>query len=923
MLNEIITHDEIKRALVGIKRPFFAHWIYFAKNKNRLDLIVEGLLQSNLINKPIDAIKYLSKLIPDEVLKNTKKVNYTDFQRAVTSRHLAKKLTEKIRQGSSIYEFRDKTTRYGVFGHTMAAQLFSGALTLAKTKQLGIFPEEQRPSHKKRKQPIAKKRTGTGLSKKFIEKIEKMHVGLLEIMSKGHAPTQTDEYRELLKYLDLVYDEHLAKVQGPEIYDAEDQYLSFLTVMTWVQVLLYYEKVGPGPLFSEIPVLKNSEDVGGGRLDILSVLSINGKAPVNGQIQKINNLTKKAEMFPSGGHVIRALSQQFGDYLHLLVTDWKFMVGDGVNGFKKKVNIIDKKDVEDKPLKKHENQIKRYLTFLVVSHSLAAGYSKLDETEMLWETGRLKLTGRLVYLFHDREPIIHEISLTTEEIKSVFQDQIVSSFSSAKVKSSFRVATNLAMEHVYRLLKVDLTKPVFVDNSLKLPFLEESTASKTNIPTISELIMERYEPVFMDPETRFIEIVGYKGEGEKKRPITEVHLDTVLKAGEQGIIDIVKTSTGIKICCPVHGEKTPSYFIDYGIGRGTCFGCDLRGAINIASIPNDIDVGTMRTVRWELEGLVIPPRHREIMECAQKILQSCFWGSRGEMYLHMDRKLNPRTSFYIMSAGFADERLIVGLLREGFSLEELHLYGFIDYAVGISPHSRTVKIFEKAGHSIENQKRLLDAKENKWGLPYSILEDKVTYPLEVHKVINSFYGRSVLPECPKHLRHRKIRAKETGMRHGGVNISWAVGSACSHAMIVEAPINMATLMETAVDLKCLTAIVGVNNPLLVEFLAQFKGDIILGFDFDPPKWIESKGNKKAHWGGETGQKNTVLFRDRIVEDYGFKGKVYDFTGGFVKNNPGIIYNDPNQYWVEQRKKISIFDNLQEIPEKYVHSMERE
>lgn len=917
MQNELITHAEIKQALVGMKRPFFANFIYVLKNKNnRLDLIIEGLLQAKQIEQTVEVIPYLSKLIPDEVLKNTKKVNWGDFSHGSTSNRLAKKVAEKINVQKATSDMRDKTTRYGVFGHTMAAELFSGSLVAAKTKQLGLFSENSLGQKKQvKKERESRKKSGTKIPVKLIEKIEKIHQGLLRSLLNGSAPYQTDQYRELLRYMDLIFGEHLLKVQGKEIYDPEDQYLSFLTVMTWVQVLVYYKEVGYGPLFDEIPVLRNSEDVGGGRIDIFTVLSIKGEKPKNGQLQKIYQLTKKSEMFPSGGHVIRALVQQFGDNQHLLVTDWKFMIGDGVNGFKKKINIIDKKDVQEKPLKKHEDQLKRYLTLLVVSHSLANGYSNLDETEKLWEKGSLKLSGRLVYLFHDCPPIIHEVSLTTEEIKSVFQEQIVSNFSSAKIKSSLRVATNLVLEHVDRLLGSKTTKQqIDTLNAPELDFSGHVFEVRSTAPAISSIIMEHYNPVFKDPETRFFEIVGYKG-GDKKKEEIEVHLDTVLKAGGEGKIDIIKTAAGIKFCCPVHGESTASCHVDFSIGRVTCFGCDVRGNINIASIPHDIEVGTMKSVRWELDKLTVPPRHREIMLCAQKILQASFWKSKGEEYLRVERKLTPSYSFTLMGAGFADDRLIVGLLEEGFSFEELYTYGFIDFASGITPQGRMVNIFEKAGISIQSQKRLIDAKTNRWGLPYSVLEDKVTYPLEVHKIINSFYGRSVIPNCPKHLRHRKLRAKETGMRHGGVNITWAAESNCSHIMVVEAPLNMATLFEITRDLKWLTVIVGVNNPLLVEMLAKFKGDIILGLDFDPPKWIE----KKKEWGGETGQSNTILLRDRLKNDYNFKGNVYDFTGGFVKNNPGVVYNDPNQFWVEWREKISIFDHLQEIPKEYIRS----
>jgi hypothetical protein len=920
---EIISLAEIKQALRGIKRPFFSKWVYFAKNKGFLDPIIDGLLQAKKVEKVENAIIYLSKILPDEVLENPKKINFGDFQNSSTSNHLVKKLIEEIEKKPRQSGFMDKTTRYGSFGHSMASRLFSGELIpdnvfvngdykSNQTVQSDLFPNGyQYELLNQQYSDIYKKKNHRRLLGKLIEKIEKDWKELVRIWSNGYPPMQTEKFKSLTKDLQLIYKDHVLKVFGEGI---EDEYLAYLTLMTWVTVLLYYKEVGNFPLFNEVSILENSSDIGVGRLDILSVVTIDGHTPTQEESNQIRRLSKRP--FPSVGHVIQALVSTFGTHLHLKITDWKFAVGDGISGMKKQLNIIRKEDVAIAPLKKHKDQLERYLSLTVLSHSLASGFSKLEEIEKLWETENFSLSGELVYFFPDNLPRVHPISLTKEDVKNVFRDQIVSNFNLAKKRNMLRITSNIVLSHVLQVLKSGEAQREMPANLANEIFLEDQHQYKKDI-TVSAIVMEHYEPIFKDPPTNTIEIVGKKGNKE----VLEMHVDRIFAginsrsiSAEQGF----NRKIGGKICCPVHGEKTPSMSLAFDIGRFTCFGCGIRGEFNTASIPDDIEIHSGKFIRWELEHLVIPPRHREIMACAQDILHRSFKGSPGEVYLATERGLNPDISYSFLEAGYGDQRLIEGLLESKFTLDELIYYGLFGLSKSKNAHAGSaISVLKRFGYSgLESMKRLTDDGES-YGLPYSILEGRITYPLEIHKVVNSIYGRSIDPNCPKPLRHRKTKTKANGMKHGGINISWAVESKAQYKVVLEAGLNMATMIQMANDIKVDTAIVGANNLLLIEFLAKTSGDIISALDFDPPKYNEVK----AKWEGETGQRNTVLLRDRLVE-YGFKGNVYDFTGGFVKNNPGINYNDPNQYWVDCGQRINILDHIQEIPEVYTHSMEK-
>jgi len=187
-------------------------------------------------------------------------------------------------------------------------------------------------------------------------------------------------------------------------------------------------------------------------------------------------------------------------------------------------------------------------------------------------------------------------------------------------------------------------------------------------------------------------------------------------------------------------------------------------------------------------------------------------------------------------------------------------------------------------------------------LPFSFLENRVTYPLDIKGIINSFYGRSVDPNCDKKYAHFKLYSENTGMPHGAFNLGNAASSGSSGIVVEEAPINADTLIQHG-DKKEVTAIIGVNNKVLWEELADVSGDIIISFNND-----KERLNKKGKLVAPTGQRNTILLTEALREK-GFKGQIYDFTAGFLKKNPGIEYNDPNQYWTDYKKPISIMESI--------------
>jgi len=435
--------------------------------------------------------------------------------------------------------------------------------------------------------------------------------------------------------------------------------LSFLTFMTWAGALATYKISGSFHLFREISVFPYSSDMGAGRIDALSVLSMDKESLKSKQLETINKMTN--QHFPSVGHLIRDLRSNFDAHLELVIRDWKFAVGDGPRSMRKGVSVLNHDEMKEKPLREHEEQIKRYLSTTVLSHSLV---SKIDikDAEKIWETKLFNLKGQIIYLTPDNHPAIHEFTLDTEEIKSVFQEQVVLNFTSAERRSLFRRTSNALMNHAIKLfsgngvaLRKQNSGQIVMDEILSS--VEVKDASKNSVSAV----VEQYRVRKFKDDFGIIEVVGMK----KGKELLEMHLDRLFKAIDDEKIEVGRGTNWakeVKICCLLHNEKTPSMNVSFTRGIFKCFGCDAVGGFAPLSIPDDVQVlikpaSTALKENSATAKLVIPLRHQEIMRVAEELLQQNFLNSSGARYLAEKRGLDPTISFSL-GAGFGTENLI-------------------------------------------------------------------------------------------------------------------------------------------------------------------------------------------------------------------------------------------------------------------------
>jgi hypothetical protein len=422
--------------------------------------------------------------------------------------------------------------------------------------------------------------------------------------------------------------------------------LTILSLLSWTSSLSLCNN-GPRVLFTEIPVLSRHHRLGGWRVDALEVLSIDGRAPSRHQKRTLRQLSQYR--FISLGHLIRTLKMIFGEKLQVTIWDWKFAIGDGP------MNEMLDPAMTTQALPEHVRQMERYLTLARLELHLATG----QKTTSPWDN-RDFTSGRLVYLFPNREPLVEEVTVNQEQCRQVFDEEVVMRLDSAEQRATLRMTTNLVGRHVLGLWNGNGATHRPTATTRRQPTL----FSENELDTSSghDFARKHRKPVFL-PGCDFMEIVGRNKDGQ---PRFELHLDRLIKAIERGEVEGVQKGNDWNIRCPLpdHNDSTPSFIVYTGSGDFHCFGCRAHGNVALESIPPETMVvtpawrrsGSFRTTR----NVEIPEEHRQAMAMAQECLTQRFINSPAETYLQKERGLDPEIALGF-GAGYGSD------LRDGLN----------------------------------------------------------------------------------------------------------------------------------------------------------------------------------------------------------------------------------------------------------------
>ena len=833
--------------------PLFTGWAWEMLCAGKIDLFVKGLIAAGQARTKKEALAILVEQCA--AISRKGRVMWSDIEgvRSAHNHTALRRLEELVRQ-----EPLPRQKNYQLFGvksHALMPLIFSGELfekrPQVQANQLPLFENFDQDFlfgylSDIKSSPIEPSRV---LTRAAYERMAAAWWQLKTIIEEEADWSRWyfssgKEIEMLMRALDPFLGPYLLDLRR---YHSPD-HLIVLTAMIWTMVLHLYRKYGTRAYFTEVQIFQPLiHGIGGGRIDAIEVSSIRGKAPRKSQQQLLRQMAK--HRFSSLPELLTQLRSFVGKDIQLQLLDWKFSIGDG--GMKR---IIKPGDVQEAPLSKHASQMRRYLTFVSMSDHLAHGGA-------LWDR-QGSPRGSLVYLLPTAEPIEHSIEMTPTDREQEFIRQVVSRWNMAKDRAQIRELNVALANQVIGFL--DTTKASGrgnVSSESRLPLL-----SPTSPAPIVEVIEQHR---FLDSE----KIIERKLNGR-----LSMHLDHLLFAIEKGVISVssFNRDRGGLVTCPMpdHPDPGPSCYIYLSEGHFKCFGCNAFGHFDLNSIPEEFEVDTnyIRSEKSQKVLLEVSHDHHQFMAEAQAVLQRSFRGSSGERYLEKVRCIDGEFA-YAHGAGFGTSNLISDLL-DLRSLDELIHYGLIGISSNVKAGYSLPRLLMQRGFTEDQVRRplpsALKGAPTKFGLPYSVLDQRITFPLTYRKKITNFYGRSVRSNAKQ--PHIKLSNRYTRVLHGGFNLNLLYQPGDT-IFVAEAVIDALTLCRIG---KSAIALIGVNNAAILQALAKSKKDLGLVLDND-----------------DSGRKSTTKILDSLRR-LGFQGIVRDSTSEIVPES----YKDVNEWWIK-------------------------
>ena len=856
-----------------------------------LESILTGVIKINLANNHKEALEYLNKLSSQYSMRGFQ-ITCSDLSGKTHNRQFKK--IEKINNLALTTE-DDPTRFYGIVSHQVAYDLLTGRIPnfesaqkligadkiRTKSGNINLFEKKQselqRPLFDKNEifanaEFINEISKTNKISDKLLSDLREIREKIVTIMKNSSAWTDViinigSGLNDLIIRLSPIFTSHIDKLLIRN--ESYAQYLLALTLLSWLSILELSEE-GERVLFREIPVLSKSLGINGGRIDAIELVSINGQKPSLWQSEVLKNMSNSR--FDSVGKLMHALERKFGSKLEYKIIDWKFCVGDGIQ----KNSILTIDDITTPPVK-HIDQIQRYITLTNLDYYLYRN-NNIGDIDTIWAADKTPVkSGQLIYFSTLEYPVIHEIRMTKSEQEACFRKNIVQKLHSGKHFAKIRELNNLLVGHVVSHLskKSANPKPIAMSqHQLNLP-IDPTTKPMESIIDQHREYIDSNKIIEIGPRNRFNESINL------------LHLDRLEKnliAGKiQGKFNAEQGIGFINCLMPSHEERTPSMRIDTNRGIWKCFGCGAYGffAENSAPIELKTNINFIKKVPAEFrktKELAIPDQHHQIMDLAQKILNQQINNPMATNYL-INRAIDPQLA-KSLGAGYANNKLIE-LLLESYSYDELIWYGFISISNKITPERGICSLFLKRGLKLAEIQRQTNTQI---GLPYSVLANRLTFPLTLENRSTNFYGRAIW-ECTSRTKHRKLSTQNTGVQQGAFNID-ILTSNYPEIILTEGVFDALSLIQ--MGHPATLAIIGVSNSITLESISRSEKNIAIALDHDK---------------NETGQNNTQKIIAKL-KTLNYKPTIRNFTEEFIKNNDLFMQlgcKDFNEWLISQTK----------------------
>ncbi len=858
--------------------PNFAVWLKLVDALGQLPLCVSYLLKQGLVKNEKEGIEYLNRVV--SVAQKSKSVlSFRDFTR------IPKNSTSKLNkldkeQNHQIFNAGDFRW-HGVLGHHLVAKIENNDLEIQKEtfKQPPLFCEKSNWQKTKLKDFNLSSvnillRPGIGVIEDHIK--EELLTILQELKEITALPEiwlknfeQSEKlFQKLCQNLPPIFQPYISRLVKNN--GSSSRYLNSLTVQTWARALLAHNQYSPRVILPEIGLIPFDVGIIGGRIDGIEIVKVRGHAPNHRERKDIKDiyLSTKSKTFKN---LLPELYRKFSDDLEFEIIERKFAIGDGT----KKSPILSQEDVSTSPVLIHQQQIRAYLTLFGMENYFLN--QKRGDYHSIWKNS---LKGQISYYLPWTSPQVHKILMEKEDQERFFKEIVVYNWQKGKNIASLRGITNIVVNHINHLEKIGKTeiKKAKTKNQNQFSFSFESPLKKNSLPHLSEIVNSYQE--FLDQETKIFVVVN----NDKQFIIDVEQLATALKR------KLIKTShfsfpRGGLISCPMHNDSTPSLYVYLESGHYHCFSCGRHGELTGISWLGQPLIFSSQYIPVKIKDIVISSKHAEIMERAHYHLQKSFFRSPGEEYIRKTRRLDPKIAFYY-GVGFDDNELILRLLEDGYNFEEIVKYGFISFSSFITSDDPFIKKLQKAiglSDSMKLEAHYFDqCQKGNTGLPFDILQHRVTFPLKLFGKFSNFYGRHVFAKDKKRI-HRKLSTKFTKMPTGAFNLN-VLADMPEKVIITEGVMDALSIIE-GLNEENVIAIIGTDNIGSIDVISSVIKKLAIALDND-----------------SAGQEKTINIYERLRKQ-GFLGEIENFTETFWETHP-VAKNchDFNEWWQKEKTK---------------------
>lgn len=818
----------------------FLVWVWGMFGQGELDSLVNAVISAGLAKTASEGLGYLCSVYQDQAAEQVRIVN-ADLTGSLQSGPL-KRLGQIMGKDPVVLGEAQELRQMGTHGHKVIPQLLLGRLpsyraATARQKQVtqlsllnGDHVDALLKVHhlEKLEHYPDVVLPGNRLDQGHVRSLRLCWEKISRILLSGTSyddkmPQAEVHLHELYGLLEPVFGQQLVRLLGTP-YQPTSRYALLLTLMSWSVAVFHVHNYGRMYFANEVCTPK-FEHASLGRIDALMVQSIDGvtldKLPGSARRSLADLLRFR---FSSVGQAYMVLTQALGRSVKVIIGDWKFCGGDALDPY----GIIEPAEVMTEPLPHHAARMMQYLAAANLDYHITRTGRASGE---IWRGSPFRSGSIFYFLPTSPELRVHQIGMTTAELEEEFRLSFVARWPRGRICAVLRSLSNLLANHLLGVLGEGNNH---AKNGKPQRLTDKSPRLSANLSfrPIMEQIIDRHR-VWVDARQVIEKIsIGRDGAGR-----LVLHLDKLLQLTRAGTIachEDANQDVWTNCLSPDHQDEESSLHIYIKPGLFKCLVCGFSGVLALESVEPEAraSLQLFRQYKQANKGrrqfyeLVIPPEHHRVMACAQDCLHKEFFRNQGWWeYLAEKYQVDPELA-YDSGAGFANAQLIRKLLEGGFAYDELIHYGFVGIASSRSARPDISGLLGRHGLSLEQIKRPLPGGKGE-GLPYSVLQGRITWPLEVGGSFTNICGLATW-KCSDKVLWNQLSTKETGLPSGAFNMARAETPDYREVIITESVLQ--ALQAEARWQQPAVAVLDSRSQVIAEVLAiSGKEQISLAF----------------------------------------------------------------------------------------------